>query len=569
MNGESGRTALNWIDAADPRPDYYRNFGIYPANAHNNEVDADFKNNSQLNWDAMYKANQYNNPDYVDADGKNHGKHARYMLEDRRRDVEQIIADVNIQHDLNKNIQLVGGANYNSYKAHTYTLVDDLMGADFIWNIDKFADRQDPKVILTNQQRIDRVQNDYDYYLEHGEAQKLKEGDVYGHDYDAHVDKISGFAQANFSYDKFDYYASLGLVQTTMWRDSKVRKGLFKHNSLGESEKLNYFNYAAKAGVTYKKDGKNYFSANAGYMTKAQSFRNVFLSPRTRHTSLNDKGQYNDEKIMTADLGYAYRSPNFKLKANAYYTKFMDQIKTMGFYHDESRTFVNSIQSGVDKTHMGIEIGFDYKLLDALSLVGAIAVGEHTIDSRPMLTMIADNNDKFVVENEHVYVMDFKETGYPQQAYTVGLKYSSDKYWWVGVNANYYREMYLSYSPLRRTKAAFEQYESSENFGDEYESSELFTGLLQKVTAQTKLDDQFTLDLNIGKSWRIDYKYYININLSVSNVLNNTEFITGGYEQSRIKTDSKYESEYDISQFPPKLYYAYGRNFFLNMSFRF
>ncbi len=569
MNGESGRTALNWIDAADPRPDYYRNFSIYPANANNTQVDEDFKNNSQLNWDGMYKANQYNNPDYIDADGKNHGKHARYMLEDRRRDVEQIIADVNIRHELNKNIQLVGGANYNSYTAHTYTLVDDLMGADFIYNIDKFATRQDPKLILADQKRIDRVQNDYDYFLEHGEAQKLKEGDVYGHDYEAHVDKISGFAQANFSYDKFDYYASLGLVQTTMWRDSKVKKGLFMDNSFGKSEKLNYFNYAAKAGVTYKKDGKNYFSANAGYMTKAPTFRNVFLSPRTRHTSLKDKGQNTDEKIITADLGYAYRSPNFKLKANAYYTKFQDQIKTMGFYHDESRTFVNSIQSGVDKTHMGIEIGFDYKLLDELSLIGAIAVGEHKYDSRPLLTMIADNEDKPVQDAVPVYVTDFKETGYPQQAYTVGLKYSSDKYWWVGVNANYYREMYLSYNPLRRTKAAFDRYKDVTDYSDDIDPKDLFTNLLNKVTDQTKLDDQFTLDLNIGKSWRIDYKYYININLSVSNILDNTDFITGGYEQSRIKTDSKYESRYDISQFPPKLYYAYGRNFFLNMSFRF
>ncbi|WP_372639598.1 carboxypeptidase regulatory-like domain-containing protein [Ancylomarina sp.] len=569
MNGESGRTALNWIDAADPRPDYYRNLAIYPANANNPEISNHFKANSQLNWDKMYEKNLYNNPDYIDADGTNHGKHARYMIEDRRRDVEQIIADVNVKHELNKNIQLVGGANYNSYKAHTYTLVDDLMGTDFIWNIDKFATRQDPAMILSNQERVDRVQNDYDYFEEHGEAQKLKEGDVYGHDYDAHVDKISGFAQANFSYDKFDYYASLGLTQTAMWRDSKVRKGLFKDNSYGESEKLYYFNYGVKAGVTYKKDGKNYFSANAGYMTKAPTFRNVFLSPRTRHTSLKDKGQNTDEKIMTVDLGYSYRSPNFKLKANAYYTKFQDQIKTMGFYHDESRTFVNSIQSGVDKTHMGIEIGFDYKLLDELSLIGAIAVGEHKYDSRPLLTMIADNEDQPVQDAVPVYVTDFKETGYPQQAYTVGLKYSSDNYWWVGVNANYYREMYLSYNPLRRTKAAFDRYKDVTDYSDDIESSDLFTGLLNKVTSQSKLDDQFTLDLNIGKSWRIDYKYYININLSVSNVLNNTDFITGGYEQSRIKTDSKYESEYDISQFPPKLYYAYGRNFFLNMSFRF
>ena len=555
MNGKSGRTALNWIDAPDPRPDYYRNLPIYSGNSNNLQVAQDFKANSQLNWDAMYAANQYNNSDYIDGNGVNHGKEARYFLEDRRRDVEQIIANINIKHEFNKNIELVGGANYNSYKARTYTEIEDMLGADFVKDVDKFANRTNwdfSGFNLTPAQRDELVHNLIQSDLNNPDR-LVTEGDVYGYDYDAHVDKISGFAQANFSYDKFDYYASLGVTQTIMWRDSKMKKGLFPNNSYGESQKLEYFNYGVKAGATYKMDGKNYFSANAGYMTKAPSFRNVFLSPRTRHSSLADTGQNDDEKIMTADLGYAYRSPNFKLKANAYYTKFVDQINTRSFYYDEKNTFVNSVQTGIDKTHMGVELGFDYKLLDELSLIGAIAVGEHKYDSRPLLTMIADNSNTMLVPNEPIYVKGFKETGYPQQAYTVGLKYSSDKYWWAGVNANYYREMYLSYNPLRRTKDAFEDYKSD-------------LVLLDKITSQRQLDNQFTLDLNIGKSWRIDYKYYININLSVSNVLDNTDFITGGYEQSRLKDDI---SASDISQFPPKFYYAYGRNFFLNMSFRF
>lgn len=556
IKGESGRTALNWKDAPDPRPDYYRNLPIYAANSHNLEVAEDFKQNSQLNWDAMYAANLYNNSDYIDSDGVNHGKEARYFLEDRRKDVEQIVADINIKHELNENIELIGAVDYNSYKARTYTLVDDLMGADFVEDIDKFAEQTTWNFIngTPSPEEREKIIHDLIQSDLNNPDRLVTEGDVYGYDYDAHVDKISAFGQAGFSYDKFDYYASLGLSQTTMWRDSKMKKGLFPDNSFGESKKLDYFNYAVKAGITYKKDGKNYFSANAGYMTKAPTFRNVYLSPRTRHSSLSDIGQNKDEKIMTADLGYSYRSPGFKLRANAYYTKFLDQVNTMGFYNDNLNTFVNSIQTGIDKTHMGVELGFDYKLLDELSLVGAVAVGEHTYDSRPSLTMIADNSNKVEVENETVFTKGFKETGYPQQAYTVGLKYSSDKYWWVGVNANYYREMYLSYNPLRRTKDALVY------------KTEVSEAFYQQMIKQQQLDNQFTLDFNIGKSWRIDYKYYININLSVSNVLDNKDFVTGGYEQSRLKDDL---AETDITQFPPKLYYAYGRNFFLNMSFRF
>ena len=200
MNGESGRTALNWKNAPDPRPDYYRNLPIYEKNFNNAEIAGDFQANSQLNWNAMYNANFTNNDDYIDNENINQGKEARYFLEDRRKDIEQVIANVNIRHELNQNIQLVGGANYNSYTARTYTLVDDLMGADFILDIDKFAEQSTllfPNWNPTPAEREayihNRIQND----LNHPDR-IVKEGGVFGYDYDAHVDKISGFAQVNF-----------------------------------------------------------------------------------------------------------------------------------------------------------------------------------------------------------------------------------------------------------------------------------------------------------------------------------------------------------------------------------
>lgn len=67
--------------------------------------------------------------------------------------------------------------------------------------------------------------------------------------------------------------------------------------------------------------------------------------------------------------------------------------------------------------------------------------------------------------------------------------------------------------------------------------------------------------MNIGKSWKI-HDYYISLNASVNNVLDDTDIVTGGYEQSRSAVDSD-------RNFGDKLYYYYGRTYFVNLSVRF
>lgn len=41
------------------------------------------------------------------------------------------------------------------------------------------------------------------------------------------------------------------------------------------------------------------------------------------------------------------------------------------------------------------------------------------------------------------YLKNYKQGGTPQQAFSVGLRYSSPKYWWISGNWNYFRDSYL------------------------------------------------------------------------------------------------------------------------------
>jgi len=57
---------------------------------------------------------------------------------------------------------------------------------------------------------------------------------------------------------------------------------------------------------------------------------------------------------------------------------------------------------------------------------------------------------------------------------------------------------------------------------------------------------------------------FLVFNVGVNNILDNQSIVTGGYEQLRFDFDTK-----DPNQFPAKLYYAYGLNYFASVTLRF
>jgi hypothetical protein len=94
---------------------------------------------------------------------------------------------------------------------------------------------------------------------------------------------------------------------------------------------------------------------------------------------------------------------------------------------------------------------------------------------------------------------------------------------------------------------------------------------------QEKFDGGFMLDLSIGRYIRLAKGRSLSVNLSLSNVLNNCDMRTGGYEQNR---DDNYYKEsggqyskgeakaYKFSR-NSKYYYANAFNFFLNIGYKF
>ncbi|MFO8022898.1 MAG: carboxypeptidase-like regulatory domain-containing protein [Perlabentimonas sp.] len=533
--GRAGNTALNWYNTADPRPDYYRYLpSFYEGDDFQyNSLKDQWQNDpqqSQLNWDYFYFANAGN---LYSAPGDIEGDRSKYVVEERRNDKSHWTLNSTARHWLDDRTILTGGINVSLYKGFQFKEMVDLLGGDWWIDVDQFAERDSDDE--------DFYQNDLD-----NPNRLIQEGDRFGYDFTANINEMKAFAQSEFEYTKVDFFVAANVSHTSFWRTGHMRNGRFPDNSYGDSEKHNFLNFGVKGGATYKITGRHYLDFNASYSTRAPYFRNAYISSRVRDHVVEG---ISSDKILTGDMSYIVRTPNIKSRATVYYSEFKDQTWNRSFYHEGYRTFINYIMTDVNTMNLGAELGVDVNVTPDLSLNAVGAWGHYVYSSRPNVTIARDNDLELLAEDRTVYFENYRVGGFPQAAASLGARYNSPKYWFAGTNVNYFGKSYIDPNPDRRTEDAVAAFDDSDIRVDE-------------VLEQQTLNDGFTLDVYAGKSWRIQRKYFIRVNLSVSNVLNNQDLTVVAFEQLR------YDPQ-DIDRFPPKYAYMYGTNFFLNVNFSF
>ncbi len=527
-------TGLNWYDAQDPRPDYYRKLPSYWVDSDPAVVSqlADaFRNDpsvGQLDWDYMYQVN-YNSKDANDS------LRSKYIVENRITDSRQLTLSSVVNWSILPELKLNGGIDASIYKGKNYKRMDDLLGGQYWLDIDQFVERDyfdNPNL----------AQNDLD-----NPNRKVKVGDTFGYSYDANVNNGNLWAVANYSLNRIDIYAGANYSYSEFWRTGNMRNGRFPDNSKGDSPKQVFHNYGVKTGATWKITGRHYLDANLAYLTRAPFFRNSYISPRTSNFVIPG---LTSERIAAVDVNYNLRTPYIKARVSAYYTKFMDQTELKSFYDDTYRTFINYTMRGIEKVHRGVEVGAEIKLSTTLTLNTAASLGSYQFTSRPLATVTQDNLGTVLQQDQVVYIKNFYVPNTPQTAAMLGLRYASPKYWFLGAEVSYYDHSYIDFAPGKRTAEALQGLEPNDPRRD-------------ALTRQEKMPSAMLIDANIGKSWR--YKsYFINLNFQVTNILDKTDFRTGGFEQARYSI-----TEQTSDKFPPKYFYGFGRTYFLILGLRF
>ncbi len=559
--GDRSITALDWYNAADPRPDYYRYLPSYTSTWASTTDPAQGQmlydlmkndiNYRQINWQRLYDVNRASFATINDANGipgnTVSGNRSRYIIEERIINTQRFNANSVINTKFGENIDFTAGASYQVQKNHYFKKVDDLLGGEFYVNVNQFAERDFP---------VDNVANQFDL---DNPNRILKVGDKFGYDYNLNISRAAAWAQGVFKFSKIDFFLAGTVSLTEFYRQGNARNGLFPDNSKGKGTTNEFTNYGGKAGITYKINGRNYIFANASYQTRAPYFENVYVSPRTRNSQQDN---ITSEIIQTGEAGYIMNAPKFKIRLSGYYTQFKDGMDVMSFYHDSYQNFVNYAISGIDKLHFGGEFGIEAKVTQTITVNAAAAVGRYYYDSKQNAVITVDNSAS-ILGQQIIYAENFRIPSTPMEAYSFGATYRSPKFWFVSLTGNYFDQSYLSHNPLRRTWDAL-KFEAPGSAG----YNEIFN--------QTKFDSQYTLDFFGGYSWKLPRDFEINhkptflvFNAGVNNILNNKEMVTGGFEQLRYDAQTASGDPVAVGKFPPRLFYAYGLNFFASVTLRF
>ena len=479
--GKIGNSRLDFNRGSNPSPIYYQKLPSY--SLRNNNLSDAYRaqeiivNDGQLNWNTLFKANRTN----ASTNSEN-----AYVLYEDRNDDKQFTLNAILNTEINNTLSLNGKLTYKRFHSHNYAKVLDLLGGNGYLDINNFADTKTKmQNDLLNPDRI------------------VGKGEQFKYNFNLNATVISAFAQAQFKYNKIDFFVATNLSKITSQREGLYKNGRFENTSFGKSAALNFTNYGVKSGSTYKINGRNLIDMNVGYLTQAPTLRNSFSNARENNNSVKN---LQSEKIFSTDVSYIRRSPIITSRLTGYYTSIKEATEISFYFADgiggDNTAFVQEILSGIDKKQIGLEFGLEAQVTATIKLKGAAAMGRFTFANNPNLYLTSDRTNEGVFDEngqskEYTSNLNnYKIAAGPHNAFSVGFEYRDPNYWWFGATTNFFSNTFVDIAPLTRTSNFYKDAD-----GLTFPNYDL--NVAKNLLQQEKFNNYKVVNLVGGKSWKI------------------------------------------------------------------
>ena len=539
--GKQSRSRLGYYNAPNPQADYYRylpsnylndNFGPNFISAR--ETEKAFIQEPQIDWATLYQVNR-----------ASHSGKAHYILYDDVADSNILNGHFLVNWKIWDYTYLDIGSNISWTRTNFYAQIKDLLGADYHVDMDPFSD----------------TLNDLD-----GNEDRI-EHDLFGYSYQIESQNLDTFMQFRFSRSRWSGFLSGKYYQSSFNRIGLFRNGRYPDNSLGKGKTIRFSNVGAKAGLSYSITGRHRLASHAAYFFRAPVLANTYINPRENHEIVP---QISDEKISSVDFNYHIQLPKIGGRITAYYTRFQNTADVNFFYVDSGvgSDFVQQVLTGLDKLHKGIELGITFKPTSAVAVTAVASISQLLYASDPNTTINFDTagpeedliNVDGTIDLGLAHLKGYHLSRGPSQAISLGVEYRDPEYWWLGTTLNFLTENYIQISPITRTNS----FRINPDNGLAFENAN--NENISQLLAQRPLESVYLVNLNAGKSWKID-DLYLGLFLSISNLLD-VDYRTGGFEQSRKGNFGQlYQDNLSgTPSFGPKYWFGYGRTFFLNLT---
>lgn len=323
-----------------------------------------------------------------------------------------------LDYDISSNLKFLGGLDLRSYTGIHYYEVTDLLGGSYI------TDDSRNNVINPNS--------------------TLRVGDRYNRDYEGNVLWSGLFGQLEYTQDQLSAFVSFSGSNT---RYSKVDFYSYAANDPDrESEKLDFLGYQVKGGANYNLNQNHNVYANIGFFTKAPQFDNVFAEG-DNSTSVNEGAEH--EKIFSTELGYGYRKYGLTANVNIYRTQWNDRALQQRETAPSGEVFFANVL-GVNALHQGVEFDAKYDLNRKLQFTGMLSLGDWTWTNNVQDVIIRDQDGNQLGDPINVYIEGLKVGNAAQTTAALGFNYELLEDLKVGMDWNYYDNLFASYNPTGR-----------------------------------------------------------------------------------------------------------------------
>ncbi len=531
-HSRNGRTRLAWYDTHSPLPDYYRSMpSFFPDwSAAETIADAWRANDltvTQLDWDSFY----YNNT--LSADGR-----ATYIVEEQVEQARDIHFSAAINTLITNDLRLEFGVRARLDESRFFKVADDLLGAEWVANIDQY-------VTDTDGEYHTGAPNENDL---RNPGRQVRRGERFGYDYSFVRMKPSVFGVIDWQTGNYGVVASASITYSRLWREGFYEKELFPGAlSFGRSAEVDFTTASVSLSAFYNPSARHAFSIAAMAATQAPFAADMFLSPEQNNLTVSE---LRPSGLYGAELAWAFTGEAVRLKVAGFVNSSTGETDVRRYYDDLSSTFSDMVVAGISRLGFGVELGAEVRLARPLTLRLGGSIGDFRYNSEPEITLYDDATGDVTASQITGYISGLK-TGLPQIAGAVELEYYDRRRWRASVSGEFLGGRHVEINPL---------YHSSRIVGINPAPE-----IMNEFFRQSQMPDAVAISLSLSKGWVVG-RGYLRVAGGVRNLLSNS-ILYSGYEQMRIRRVGTGINR-TLVPFPAKFLHAWPMTWNISVSYR-
>lgn len=288
----------------------------------------------------------------------------------------------NFNNQINDKLVIDFGVDLRTYKGFHYRRVNNRLGGDAYLQTNN---QNNPNTLV-----FETYDANQPWWV-FGNIDDEKKIDYYNIGY---VNWLGVFGQVEYNFTE---------DVTAFFQGALSNQGFAREEFFGEvpPEKTDFENILGgnvKGGVNWNINENHNLFANAGYYSKQPLFDAVYL-----RFGNNLNPDLTNEKIVGVELGYGYRSSNFRANVNLYRTGWKDRFENVSVTFNEDtdqeiRGTANLL--GLTQVHTGVEFDARLQVNNRISFNGMLSIGNWEYRDDVIATFFDNDQAPIIIDGQ-------------------------------------------------------------------------------------------------------------------------------------------------------------------------